>query len=430
MDGCWSRDRVSVTAASLRSGSGPPLSYASVTAGRVGGISQGTGRSPILRIAKKTDPKPASVSAPGAKKDRTTQALADLFARLADVTGGGTPWDRLVRCQRPAQKQHPRGQRVAAGPSALMPWRKCCTAPRPSAGGCARKRRESRPEDRFPPVPAAPGAAQDQDPGEEAPGDNTSSPAGRPEDRTQPAVRHSRRRAVGHREVSVPRRLSVDADDQSSADETDRGPCPLLKNLTALIDELTGQGLTGLARSGGKDLSSATRWPTDCSLLIYCTSNPFQLQIQSEDHAVELPFSEQQCSSADSTRGLWNSVSAVTTLSAGWLPRLEGYYYPPFCGPVSPTGRVMVCIYIKLSVQASEVAETSDPPNGWVSGVPFGSEWKAGLTSLWSTATPPLSAPLSSGWARWGVVAGAWSWVISVFGTAAGRRASSTPAQR
>jgi len=44
-----------------------------------------------LRIAKKTDPKPASVSAPGAKKDRTTQAVADLFARLADVTGGGTP---------------------------------------------------------------------------------------------------------------------------------------------------------------------------------------------------------------------------------------------------------------------------------------------------------------------------------------------------
>ena len=87
VDGCWSRDRVSVAAASLRSGSGPPLSYASVTAGRVGGISQGTGRGPILRIAKKTDPKPASVSAPGAKKDRTTQAVADLFARLADVTG-------------------------------------------------------------------------------------------------------------------------------------------------------------------------------------------------------------------------------------------------------------------------------------------------------------------------------------------------------
>ncbi len=106
-----------------------------------------------------------------------------------------------------------------------MSWRKCCTAPRPSAGGCARRRRESRPEDRFPPVPAAPGAAQDQDPGEEAPGDNTSSPAGRPEDRTQPAVRHSRRRAVGHRGVSVPRSLSVEAD-QSSADETDRGPCP------------------------------------------------------------------------------------------------------------------------------------------------------------------------------------------------------------
>ena len=40
------------------------------------------------------------------------------------------------------------------------------------------------------------------------------------------------------------------------------GDCAtLLKNLTALINELIGQGLTGLrdARSGEKDLSSATR---------------------------------------------------------------------------------------------------------------------------------------------------------------------------
>ena len=49
----------------------------------------------------------------------------------------------------------------------------------------------------------------------------------------------------------------------------------------------------------------------------------------------------------------------------GDLPRLEGYYYPPVCGPVTPAGRVMVCIYIKLNVQASEVAETSGPPNGY-----------------------------------------------------------------
>ena len=33
----------------------------------------------------------------------------------------------------------------------------------------------------------------------------------------------------------------------------------MIRNLTALISELTGQGLTGLARSGDKDLSSATR---------------------------------------------------------------------------------------------------------------------------------------------------------------------------
>ena len=49
----------------------------------------------------------------------------------------------------------------------------------------------------------------------------------------------------------------------------------------------------------------------------------------------------------------------------GDLPRLEGYYYPPVCGPVTPAGRVMVFIYIKLNVQASEVAETSGPPNGY-----------------------------------------------------------------
>jgi len=47
VDGCWSRDRVSVAAASLRSGSGHPLSYARVTARRVGGINQGKGRGPI-----------------------------------------------------------------------------------------------------------------------------------------------------------------------------------------------------------------------------------------------------------------------------------------------------------------------------------------------------------------------------------------------
>ena len=38
-----------------------------------------------------------------------------------------------------------------------------------------------------------------------------------------------------------------------------RDCAPLLKNLTVLINELTSQGLMGLARSGEKDLSSATR---------------------------------------------------------------------------------------------------------------------------------------------------------------------------
>ena len=88
VDGCWSRDRVSVAAASLRSGSGPPLSYASVTARRGGRMGRGTGRGPVPRSTNKTNPKPASVSAPGAKKNRTALAVANLFASLADVTGG------------------------------------------------------------------------------------------------------------------------------------------------------------------------------------------------------------------------------------------------------------------------------------------------------------------------------------------------------
>ena len=94
VDGCWSRDRVGI-GASLRSGSGPPLSYTSVTVGHVGRMGQETGRGPVLKIAKKTDPKPASVSATGAKKDGTTQVVAGLFARLVDVTAG-TPTGRPI----------------------------------------------------------------------------------------------------------------------------------------------------------------------------------------------------------------------------------------------------------------------------------------------------------------------------------------------
>ena len=86
-DGCWSHDQLGI-GASLRSGSGPPLSYASVTAGRVSRMGHGTGHGPVPRTTKKMDPKPALVSAPRAKKDRTALAVADLFARLADVTGG------------------------------------------------------------------------------------------------------------------------------------------------------------------------------------------------------------------------------------------------------------------------------------------------------------------------------------------------------
>ena len=51
------------------------------------------------------------------------------------------------------------------------------------------------------------------------------------------------------------------------------------------------------------------------------------------------------------------------------LPHLEGYYHPPVCGPTSPDGRVMVCIYVKLHMHFFIVADTAGPANGYTSAV-------------------------------------------------------------
>ena len=99
-----------------------------------------------------------------------------------------------------------------------MPWRKCCTAPRPSAGGCTR-RRKSRPEDRFPPL------------------------------QFQLLLEQRKTKILESQslDVSLWKLMISLLQTRLTGDRA-----PLLKNLTALINELTGQGLTGLARSGGK----------------------------------------------------------------------------------------------------------------------------------------------------------------------------------
>ena len=51
------------------------------------------------------------------------------------------------------------------------------------------------------------------------------------------------------------------------------------------------------------------------------------------------------------------------------LPHLEGYHHPPVCGPTSPDGRVMVCIYVRLHMNFSIVADTAGPANGYTCAV-------------------------------------------------------------
>ncbi len=262
VDGCWSRDRVNVTAASLRSGSGPPLSYASVTAGRVDRMGQGTGRGPIPRN-KKTDPKPASVSAPGAKKDRTAQAVADLFARLADVTAGtptGRPISPLPEAGTESAPTRSAGCSGTLGTDAVeevlhSPKAKRRRVRKKKAGKAGLKtaslqyqllleqRKTKILEKKLQEATPAP---QREDLRTEL---NELFDTADVEPQLQQGTGGSQSLDVSLWKLMI-----------SLLQTRLTGDCaPLLKDLTALINELTGQGLTGLARSGDKDVSSATR---------------------------------------------------------------------------------------------------------------------------------------------------------------------------
>ena len=261
VDGCWSRDLVSVAAASLRSGSGPPLSYASVTAGRGGRMGQGTGRGPVPRTTNKANPKPASVSAPGAKKNRTALAVANLFASLADVTGGA-----------------PTGRPVSPLPEAGSD-----TAPTKSAG-CSGTFGTNAVEEAMHSPKTKRRRVRKQKTGKA--GLKTASlqyqllleqrktkilekklqeitPAPQRENlRTElnelfdTAGVEPQQGAGGSQSLDVSLwKLMISLLQTRLTGDRE----PLLRNLTTLISELTGQGLTGLARSGDKDLSSATR---------------------------------------------------------------------------------------------------------------------------------------------------------------------------
>ena len=263
VDGCWSRDRVSVAAASLRSGSGPPLSYASVTAGRVGRMGQGTGRGPVPRTAKTTDPKPASVSAPGARKDRAALAVADLFARLADVTGGvpaGRPVSPLPEAGSETAPTRSAGCSGTLGTDAVeevlhSPKAKRRRVRKQKTGKAGLKsaslqyqllleqRKTKILEKKLQEVTPAP---QREDLRTEL---NELFDTAGVEPQPQQGAGESQSLDVSLWKLMISllqTRLTGDRE-------------PLLRNLTALISELTGQGLTGLARSGDKDLSSATR---------------------------------------------------------------------------------------------------------------------------------------------------------------------------
>ena len=256
-----SEDILSVAAASLRSGSGPPLSYASVTAGRGGRMGQGTGRGPVPRITNKTDPKPASVSAPGAKKNRTALAVADLFARLADVTGGaptGRPVSPLPEAGSDTAPTRSAGCSGTLGTDAVeevlhSPKAKRRRVRKRNTGKAGLKtaslqyqllleqRKTKVLEQKLQEITPAP---QRENLRTEL--NELFDTAG-----VEPQQGTGESQSL---DVSLWKLMISLLQTRLTGDRE-----PLLRNLTALISELTGQGLTGLARSGDKDLSSATR---------------------------------------------------------------------------------------------------------------------------------------------------------------------------
>ena len=68
----------------------------------------------------------------------------------------------------------------------------------------------------------------------------------------------------------------------------------------------------------------------------------------------------------------FNKLTHSYTLACppGNLPRLEGYYYPPVVGPVSPTDKAL---YIRHNVLFSNEPIITGPPNGYTCGFYTGS---------------------------------------------------------
>ena len=222
-------------------------------------MGQGTGRGPVPRTTNKT--KPASVSAPGAKKNRTALAVANLFASLADVTGGA-----------------PTGRPVSPLPEAGSD-----TAPTKSAG-CSGTLGTNAVEEAMHSPKAKRMRVRKQKTGKA--GLKTASLQyqllleqrktkileKKLQEITPAPQRENLRTELNELFDTAGVQPQQGAGESQSLDVSlwklmisllqtrltgDREP--LLRNLTALISELTGQGLTGLARSGDKDLSSATR---------------------------------------------------------------------------------------------------------------------------------------------------------------------------
>ena len=79
----------------------------------------------------------------------------------------------------------------------------------------------------------------------------------------------------------------------------------------------------------------------------------------------------------------------------GNLPRLEGYYYPPVVGPVSPRDKVMACIYIRHNVPFSNEPNITGPPNGYTCGVRVRVQGQ--LDFMIVNCYTPSHAPVSTG---------------------------------
>ena len=221
-------------------------------------MGQGTGRGPVPRTTNKT--KPASVSAPGAKKNRTALAVANLFASLADVTGAptGRPVSPLPEAGSNTLPTKSAGCSGTLGTNAVevamhSPKAKRRRVRKRNTGKAGLKtaslqyqllleqRKTKILEQKLQEITPAP---QRENLRTEL--NELFDTAG-----VEPQQGTGESQSL---DVSLWKLMISLLQTRLTGDRE-----PLLRNLTALISELTGQGLTGLARSGDKDLSSATR---------------------------------------------------------------------------------------------------------------------------------------------------------------------------